>query len=792
MSHPGIINTDITEKFAAAVNTLAPGELIKDEHFTLFESVSALEIMDPKMDSGALAEGESLDEEYDVTRDLLPEEILGIIDQLLCLEMAWHLGYPLSQTLMTSVYVESLMNPRPGCVEEANFVRDPELIRRQPRLLSVLRAYCVGLLKACQFVNDLVKDELYYEEEDFVTNTFDRSLLMDIPASSITSLLHTARSELRAISNDVPKDIATALDVRLELRIAFLRAIDLSTLRGANPDSLKMPWIQMGGLIHQIEKQHSLGKPVPEAFSTKLQRRLASTIPPRPIVQLRFDECIQQFKRLFQDGIEVSDVLKYAEPQSLLTFVCTFQAKKPQPLVYIRTLLQNLLFKDMFVLGKYTLQQILDHDLSIVVLPCGPHIDPSNEKVEVPEDPRHQTASRMHVFRQRVVDSYLDIFRIFCQNRCRVRRTLCHNVQEWDMLQEDVKEIDQLLQVNHDEKPLPQPSSDDDGSGDNNNNLVMGYSLPLSSWAYLYKLRQMEWIVQLGFELDIYQVDELAGMYWYLNYLAKTRAQHGDRIKGFTMRSLADARSAAVPNPPDAAAAENSHRQIKPFTAAMDREYMKSLSYIRVTMLDAACTWEFADGLCCLYTALTRLGLLRAPAARPYGNTDTDDSSLRHRQQRNYEVRMRPFAGIALPQLPTLDEFTRAVAQPDTPLDDLLAYAGSAVGGARKGYEALGRLSDAQAFSVHAHDRWLANVRGCLRAAIAAGLAVATLRKAVEEGEEKKRTSAGGGGKGDDDGGNLGLERGEAERRLGLRVEMPNEGKGYHDWWIVPKLVPVS
>ena len=25
----------------------------------------------------------------------------------------------------------------------------------------------------------------------------------------------------------------------------------------------------------------------------------------------------------------------------------------------------------------------------------------------------------------------------------------------------------------------------------------------------------MEWIVQLGFELDIYQVDELAGMYWY-------------------------------------------------------------------------------------------------------------------------------------------------------------------------------------------------------------------------------------------------------------------------------------
>ena len=25
----------------------------------------------------------------------------------------------------------------------------------------------------------------------------------------------------------------------------------------------------------------------------------------------------------------------------------------------------------------------------------------------------------------------------------------------------------------------------------------------------------MEWIVQLGFELGIYQAEELAGMYWY-------------------------------------------------------------------------------------------------------------------------------------------------------------------------------------------------------------------------------------------------------------------------------------
>ena len=39
------------------------------------------------MDTGYLAEGETMDDDYDVGRNLLPEEVLGIIDQLLCLEV---------------------------------------------------------------------------------------------------------------------------------------------------------------------------------------------------------------------------------------------------------------------------------------------------------------------------------------------------------------------------------------------------------------------------------------------------------------------------------------------------------------------------------------------------------------------------------------------------------------------------------------------------------------------------------------------------------------------------------
>ena len=43
--------------------------------------------MDPKMDSGYLKPGDEFEETYDVSRPLQPEEVLGIIDQLLCFEV---------------------------------------------------------------------------------------------------------------------------------------------------------------------------------------------------------------------------------------------------------------------------------------------------------------------------------------------------------------------------------------------------------------------------------------------------------------------------------------------------------------------------------------------------------------------------------------------------------------------------------------------------------------------------------------------------------------------------------
>lgn len=155
-----------------------------------------------------------------------------------------------------------------------------------------------------------------------MTNTYHRSLLDNIDREEVRDVLQAARSLIHEQRFTIGVELAQALDFRLELRYAFLRAIELSELR-SNPDSLKTPWIQMKALLDPIDKSQSLGVPVPESFSAKLQRRLASTMPPRPIVQLSFDDAMSHFKRLSADGAEVVDVLKYSDSQSLLVCITT-------------------------------------------------------------------------------------------------------------------------------------------------------------------------------------------------------------------------------------------------------------------------------------------------------------------------------------------------------------------------------------------------------------------------------------------------------------------------------------
>lgn len=89
-------------------------------------------------------------------------------------QIAWHLGYPLSQTLFTSVYIERMLMPDPPTIHEADFVRGQLPDTPRDPMLRILRAYCLGLLKACWYVNERIKCEHYYEVDVLLFPSFQR------------------------------------------------------------------------------------------------------------------------------------------------------------------------------------------------------------------------------------------------------------------------------------------------------------------------------------------------------------------------------------------------------------------------------------------------------------------------------------------------------------------------------------------------------------------------------------------------------------------------------------------
>lgn len=72
-------------------------------------------------------------------------------------------------------------------------------------------------------------------------------------------------------------------------------------------------WALLVKLFPEFKETHSLGSPVEPAFSAKLQRKLASTIPPRPVIQLSFEKAYQDFAQLHADVQEAFLVLQFEE-----------------------------------------------------------------------------------------------------------------------------------------------------------------------------------------------------------------------------------------------------------------------------------------------------------------------------------------------------------------------------------------------------------------------------------------------------------------------------------------------
>jgi hypothetical protein len=123
--------------------------------------------------------------------------------------------------------------------------------------------------------------------------------------------------------------------MRLKFRIAFLTAVSLADQRDMTLS--KEAWDELVALLPGVSISHELSKPVPDAFSVKLQRKLASTVPPRPVVTIAFEAAYKHLERLCHDGRALAEILNYHDSHSLM--VCIELSR--------RTIISVLKFSDI-------------------------------------------------------------------------------------------------------------------------------------------------------------------------------------------------------------------------------------------------------------------------------------------------------------------------------------------------------------------------------------------------------------------------------------------------------------
>merc|ERR1719445_1681582 len=224
---------DVTSGFLDACNQLELGELLHDEMFGLFEAMSAIEMMDPKMDAGMLCNRatsipitwqEMVDGGHvsasGLAGDLDPVHVSQMIDQSLACLVTWLEGHSLAQTVMTNLYLHNIDQLQ--CV--------------------VLKSVSVVTLKLVEIIKDIIAKAGVFEEEDFQPHTYGFRLCQDVTEQRCIAGLREAEELLsKDIRRIKPKEGVTRSEqelsehtdfINLHARVKFLRLLyfALSTL----------------------------------------------------------------------------------------------------------------------------------------------------------------------------------------------------------------------------------------------------------------------------------------------------------------------------------------------------------------------------------------------------------------------------------------------------------------------------------------------------------------------------------------------------------------------------------
>jgi hypothetical protein len=197
---------NVLKDLEAASEEMELGDLLFGECFDMQDAMSAIEIMDPQMDSGMrLASVQVADEEelLPTLPDLVPAPLMvALLDEVMCAEHGWYRGLSLAQT----VYAIEWMQTAPDVA------------------YVPLRAALTATARAVAAARSLVLCGDVHEEEDFSSSVGGVKLHDNVTDTLLVSLLNEA-DELCAGAVRMAKEALEAKQAKGEEAGAELREV---------------------------------------------------------------------------------------------------------------------------------------------------------------------------------------------------------------------------------------------------------------------------------------------------------------------------------------------------------------------------------------------------------------------------------------------------------------------------------------------------------------------------------------------------------------------------------------
>lgn len=517
---------DVTDMFAQARTQMAVGEMIHTERFNLYAAMSAIQLMDPKMDVGC-GTVRNLDD-IQLPLSLSDIQVINIMDHLLACEMSWMEAHTLSQTVFSCVYSQRLTE-----------IPNAELFSYMRILLATMDS-CINV----------IIDEKVADEEDFVfwTSGFRFPTLHYRNSAEADRVLQqiVSDSETRDVPDtDEAKALARAITLRLKFRIAFF-----NIMRHLTSFFSESPLDQVSELLRDAEEmvnqwascpfRHEIDRQlIKHLFDPSINRHMMTSTPPRTAALMNIDTALAYASRIVKELRATLELKKVALPPDVLRLGSSDATQRYSLHVALHAVENFFAFYNPTTLTRSILSRLVVPERSNSLFGQeAAHIirmigtDMGIEYRNWDAEPLRNSDT--------LQDGVVSLFECLFRNRSRKRRQLLTVLRWWDHYAfmtssspakvtelnntadetdqrktvEEVKTMDTTIEA--ESEPSQSGDADDKRSGPLN--LFPGRStLQIVAYEVSCRLMVQHWL--LGFECDLYQEYEYAAVYFYVGYV---------------------------------------------------------------------------------------------------------------------------------------------------------------------------------------------------------------------------------------------------------------------------------